>query len=338
MPSTGAMSIPEMEHEAGSDRPGVAADRDRAGALRGEQLRVVDQRLHRQADTAAAEEQRQPDRRQNGQRDDDDLAHQHLRAGDLDLLLRQVRRELQRDGAVAARQHRLQQHDQTDGGDDLHDRGCFLQPERDALQQQRAEQPDEEQREPERDRPRQARVDPEGVEDVGRRSRLRADREVEDARGLERQHQAEGGEGVDRAVGDAGQHERPHVAGLGDRCTDHQDEDRAGDPAPGVAEAPGQVLDGGHGAHTPHGVRPACSCAGSRGRGPLPVGDHRAVEAVVEAFGPGEGVDVHDDGAPHRRRVGAEQRPAPVTARRGVRAGTTGPARRRSGPGPEQQR
>ena len=116
----------------------------------------------------------------------------------MDALVRQEGSELNGRDAVDAGQHRLEQHDQRDRGDDLHRRGCTGQPERDALQQQGADEADQDHGEERGDRPREPDRVPEGVEDVCRRGRLRTDGEVEDARGLVGQDKAECRKSVDR--------------------------------------------------------------------------------------------------------------------------------------------
>ena len=202
MPRVGASSIPEMEMK--HDPMAQAYRRTATGlvASKRAQRGRVDDRLHRDPEAGPLEEEREPDRRYDRRGDDDQLAAQHVDPQQVQTLVRQEGVELNGGHAVDGGEGRLQQHQQADGGHDLHRGRRAGQPVGHALQEQGAAEADDEHGAEGGDRPGQAGGDPESVEHVGRRGGLGPDGEIEDARCLEREDQTQGGEGVDGAVGD----------------------------------------------------------------------------------------------------------------------------------------
>ncbi len=131
-------------NETGPDRPGVAPDHDRVGGFQRQEGGRVDHGLHGDAEPGAAEEQVEPDRGEHGDGHRDELAPQDVHAQEVDPLGRQEGVELNGRLPVGPGQHGLEEHDQTDGGHDLHGRRGAGEPEGDPLEQERAAEPDEE--------------------------------------------------------------------------------------------------------------------------------------------------------------------------------------------------
>ena len=192
--------------ETRPDGPGVAADHDGVGRLERQEGGRVDDRLHGDAEAGPLEEEVEADGGADGQSELDQLAAQDRHAEEVDPLdgrndvnwmvacavrAGQTRTRAARSSAIVAT--------------------TFMAADapvsQNAMRSSRSE-PSEADQDQRSSSAAAGHGQPEGlaerVEDVGRGGGLGADGEVEDARRLVREDQAERGQRVDRAVGEPG--------------------------------------------------------------------------------------------------------------------------------------
>ena len=177
----------------------------------GDQVRIVDDALHRDAEADVAKEVVERARAEQGDREHDHLAPGDEHATELERLLRQVLLEHQVLLPVPERPTPQDDQQDADRRDDLHRGALPLDRARQQLEQQPLDRGQHADRQQRRDRPRQAvrRVQP--VEDEHADRGHRAVREVEDPRRLVGEDQPGAGQAVHRSADESDDQEREQI-------------------------------------------------------------------------------------------------------------------------------